>query len=117
MTHFTEDQFQQFYDESLDAETSEIILHHLENCESCLDRFNQWLEAGDPLPANGAQPFFSDNFQHKLIRRINREEAARAMVRFSVNGLLAVFGLAVRSLFIARSKKPPSQRAKVRVEE
>ena len=111
MTHLTDEQFQRLTDGGLEDEQSEALWHHLDGCEICLDRLNQRLEERTVPLALGEETVISTHdFQGRLMRRINREEATRAVVNFGYNGLSTVFTLLVKSVFAIRAKKPaPSE--------
>lgn len=107
MTHLTEEQFQALYDGSLDTAAEEAILHHLDRCEACLDRLNRWYEAQSDFVASNKDIQVSNTFQPRLMRRINRAEAGRALLNFGYRGLVAVFTLLANSVFTMGLQGPP----------
>ncbi|UCC85740.1 MAG: hypothetical protein JSV81_12845 [Anaerolineales bacterium] len=111
MTHLTEEQLERLYDSSLESEETEAMLRHLDDCEACLDRLDQWSEGRNvSLVADEARAK-SGTFQYKLMRRINREEASRAVLRLCFDYVLRVLVFSVTPFFAAISpEKPPTTR-------
>ncbi len=111
MTHLTEEQFERLYDGSLEAEETEAMLRHLDDCEACLHQLDQWSEGHNVLLVVDEARAMSETFQHKLMQRINREEASRAVMRLCFDHVLRVFVFLVTPFFVAISpKKPPTTR-------
>jgi anti-sigma factor RsiW len=111
MTHLTEEQFERLYDGSLEAEEMEAMLRHLDDCEACLDRLDQWSEGHDVSLVADDAGAMSETFQRKLMRRINREEASRAVLRLCFDHALRVFVFLATPFFAAiNPKKPPTTR-------
>ena len=104
MTHLTEGQFQQLYDESITFEQAEALWQHMDGCDFCLDRLNEWYEECNISLTMDTQVVNSDAFQHKLMRRIHREEAAKAVINFGYHGMAAVFKFFIQSIFASGSK-------------
>lgn len=103
MTHLTDEQFQWLTDGSLEAEQSEALWHHLDGCEICLDRLNQRLREHNVSLDSYEETATSNDFQRRLMQRINREEATRAILNFGYNGLSTVFTLFIKSISAVRS--------------
>ena len=109
MTHLTEEQLERLYDGGLESEKTEAILRHLDDCEACLDRLDRWSERHNVSLVVDEARAKSRTFPHKLMRRINREEASRAVLRLCFDHVLRVFVVLVTPLFAAiNPKKPPT---------
>ena len=104
MTHLTEDQFEQLYDESLDVEKFNALWHHLDHCEICFDQLSQRLGEHNKFLTVSDDRLVSDGFERNLMRRINREEAAQTVLRFSFEGLLKVTLFLSKAIFTIGSK-------------
>ena len=106
MTHRTEEQFRRLIEGDLDPDETNSLIYHLDNCEVCLDRLSQWYEEQDFLLGTDKEPAVPDAFKDNLMRRIHREEVARAVVSFGYNGLLSVLTFMLKSISGMGSKKP-----------
>ncbi len=98
MTHLTDKQIQQLCRDHLDTEETETLLGHLDECEPCLDRMNQWLDEQGLYSAIKKDLIASDVFERDLMRRINRHEATRNILHFSVDSFFKVFAFLAGSL-------------------
>jgi hypothetical protein len=107
MPHLTEEQFQQLADDTLASTEVEVIWRHLDNCESCLDHLSQWFEGHHISVDMKANRVEADTFRWKLMQRIQREEVTRTMLSFSYTGLVAIFGLVVKSILAIGAREMP----------
>jgi hypothetical protein len=108
MNHLTDEQFRYLYDNSLDPAAEESVMNHLDECETCLDRFNSWFEVHTVSHNMGQEAPVSNEFQRKLMRRINHVEVGQAILRLGYFGFVTVFSILIKSILAIVSKSPQS---------
>jgi hypothetical protein len=82
----------------LDGEREAALLSHIEECETCLERFERASAAGQiPLEIN-AQEGDQGLFRRRLMHRINQEQTGNAIIHFVVTGFTALLTFAFKAL-------------------
>ena len=103
MTHPSTECLQALVEGTVDREAEAALLAHIEECEACLEWFEQASAAKQiPLEISTEQGDPS-LFRRRLMHRINREQTKNAIIHFVVTGFVGLLTFVFKAL-------PPSQK-------
>ena len=98
MTHPSAECFQALVEGKLDREAEGALLAHLEECEPCLEWFEQESAARQIPLELSTQQGDPSLFRRRLMHRINREQTKDAIIYLVVTGFVGLLVFVFKTL-------------------
>jgi len=104
VTHPSAECFQALVEGKLDREAEGALLAHLEECEPCLEWFEQ-ASAARQIPLEpSTQQGDPSLFRRRLMHRINREQTKNVIIHFVVTGFMGLLAFVFNTLQLAKER-------------